>query len=105
MINKKGKIIYEKVLDLLDYKYVGEIRTKGMITAIELVKDKKNKISFDWKERIGYKIYREAERNGVLLRNLGDVIYFMPPYIINEKEINFMIKVAKDAIFKILNSI
>ena len=105
MVNKKGKIIYDKVLDLLEYKYVGEIRKIGMIVAIELVKDREKKIPFDWKERIGYKIYREAEKNGVLLRNLGDVIYFMPPYVINEDEIEFMTSVAKNAICKILDSV
>lgn len=105
MINHKGKVIYNNLLDLIDYKYIGEIRSIGMITAIELVKDKNKKTPFDWKDRIGYKIYREAEKNGLLLRNLGDVIYFMPPYIINEEEINFMIRVAKNSIFKILNEI
>ncbi len=102
MVNYKGKLIYNSVIELADYKYVGEIRNIGIITAIELVKDKKNKTQFDWQERIGYKIYREAEKNGVLLRNLGDIIYFMPPYVINEDEINFMTKIAKDAILKIL---
>ena len=104
-INEKGKQIYNKVLDLQDNNNVGDIRTIGMVCAIELVKDKKNKTSFDWKERIGYKIYREAERKGVLLRNLGDIIYFMPPYIINDKEIDFMTGVAKRSIDEILKKL
>lgn len=104
IINQKGKFILNSVIDLLDYKYIGEIRNIGIITAIEIVKDKKNKKAFDWQERIGYKIYREAEKNCVLLRNIGDVIYFMPPYIINEEEIKFMTSQAKNAIFKVLNN-
>jgi len=99
---KKGLYIREKALPLLDHKNVGDIRTIGMITAIELVKNKKTKEQFNWKDRVGYKIYRNAEKKGVLLRNLEDVIYFLPPYIINENEIDFMTDTAIDSINEIL---
>ncbi|HQJ05583.1 MAG TPA: adenosylmethionine--8-amino-7-oxononanoate aminotransferase BioA, partial [Spirochaetota bacterium] len=60
---------------------------------------------FESSMRIGRAIYREAEKKGVLLRNIGDVIYFMPPYIINRDEMDFMVKVAIDAILDRLNKI
>lgn len=69
-----------------------------MIGAIELVKDKKTKEGFDWKERVGYQIYKIALEKGVLLRPLGNVVYFMPPYAINEKEIDYMIDTAVESI-------
>ncbi len=99
-----GKYIKEKVMDLNEHKNIGEVRNLGMITAIEIVKDKKTKTPFDGKERIGAAIYRLAESKGVLLRNIGDIIYFMPPYIINDEEIDFMTEKAKEAILEILNN-
>ena len=77
---------------LLDYPYVGEIRHIGLIHAIELVKDKKTKEGFDGEERVGYQIYKEALKNGLLLRPLGNVLYFNPPLIIEEEQIEEAIK-------------
>ena len=67
---------------------VGEIRHIGLINAIELVKDKKTKESFDPKLRIGYQIYKKALNLGLILRPLGDVIYFNPPLNIAKSEID-----------------
>ena len=70
---------------------VKEIRQQGMVTAIELK-------GYDTKERIGLKLYEYALTQGVLLRPLGHIIYFMPPYIISYEEIDKMIQVAYDGI-------
>ncbi|KGG80129.1 adenosylmethionine-8-amino-7-oxononanoate aminotransferase [Caloranaerobacter azorensis H53214] len=95
----KSKLINEKVKELLlDIPYVGEFRQIGMIGAIELVKEKNTKESFDWRERVGYKIYKIALKYGVLLRPLGNVIYFMPPYVINDEQIELMVNVARKSI-------
>ncbi|MEY8339105.1 adenosylmethionine--8-amino-7-oxononanoate transaminase [Lachnospiraceae bacterium 62-35] len=74
--------------ELGDCPYVGEIRHIGLIHAIELVENKKTKTGFDSKERVGYQIYKEALKNGLILRPLGNVLYFNPPLIINEAEID-----------------
>ena len=58
---------------------VGEIRHIGLINAIELVKDKDSKEAFDSSLRTGYQIYKKALNHGLLLRPLGDVLYFNPP--------------------------
>ena len=70
----------------------------GMIGALELVEDKISKKAFDWQKRIGYGIYRLALKKGVLLRPLGNVIYFMPPYIVEEEDIDLMVRVAFESI-------
>ncbi len=77
---------------LLERDYVGEIRHIGLIHAIELVEDKKTKGGFSSEERVGYQIYKEALKNGLLLRPLGNVLYFNPPLIIDEGEIDEAIK-------------
>jgi len=82
--------------------YVGEIRSIGLINAIEIVKDRKNKTSFDSRLRIGYQIYMRALDAGLVLRPIGDVLYFNPPLIINEAEIDAAVDLCVTAFNSIL---
>lgn len=77
---------------LSDRPYVGEIRHIGLIHAIELVSDKQDRIGFDSSLRVGYQIYKRALEEGLILRPLGNVLYFNPPLIINENEIDEAIR-------------
>ena len=88
----------------LPHKNVGEVRSIGLINAIELVKDKNTKEPFDSKLRTGYQIYKKALKNGVLLRPLGDVIYFNPPLIIEKNDMDFVVEKANKCMKDILNS-
>ena len=81
-----------------DHPHVAEVRQRGMILAIEMVKDKAARTPYPWQERRGLAVYRHALQQGVLLRPLGDVIYFMPPYVITPQEISYMTDVARQAI-------
>ncbi len=87
---------------LLDHKNVGEIRSIGLINAIELVEDRENKRSFNPRERVGYQIYREALKKGLILRPLGDVLYFNPPLIITEGEIDRAIEICVQSIIDVI---
>jgi len=77
-----------------DHPNVAEVRQTGMIVAIELVKNKQTREAYPWQQRRGLRVYQYALGRGVLLRPLGNVIYFMPPYVITEQEITLMIEVA-----------
>ena len=77
-----------------DHPNVAEVRQTGMILAIELVKNKHTHEPFPWQERRGQKVYQYALSKGVLLRPLGNVIYFMPPYIITEDQLEMLANVA-----------
>jgi adenosylmethionine-8-amino-7-oxononanoate aminotransferase len=81
-----------------EHPHVAEVRQKGMILAIEMVKDKTTRAPYPWQERRGLKVYRHALDQGVLLRPLGDVIYFMPPYVITPEEIDLMARAAEQGI-------
>lgn len=101
---KENAIYFNNLLneELGNYKYTGEIRSIGLINAIELVKNKETKEEFDSKMRVGYKIYKEGLKKGILLRPLGNVIYFNPPLTITKEEINKVVKISKQAIKAIL---
>ena len=94
-----NKIVKEKFLPL---ENVGEVRSIGLINAIELVKNKETKEPLDYTKRTGYQIYKKALEKGVLLRPLGDVIYFNPPLIIEEADIDFVTDVALECTQTIL---
>jgi adenosylmethionine-8-amino-7-oxononanoate aminotransferase len=85
----------------LNHPNVAEVRQTGMILAIELVKNKQTREPYPWQERCGLKIHRFALAKGVLLRPLGSVIYFMPPYVINEEELTLMFEIAWQAILHV----
>lgn len=88
----------EGVATLTDHPHVAEIRQTGMILAIEMILDKKKKTSYPWQQRKGLQVYRHGLEKGVLLRPLGNVVYFMPPYVINRDEINTMTRAAVEAV-------
>ena len=96
-----NKIIKEKFLPL---ENVGEVRSIGLINAIELVKSKETKEPLDYRKRTGYQIYKKALDKGVLLRPLGDVIYFNPPLIIEENDMDFVSDIALECTKEILGN-
>lgn len=77
---------------------MGEIRSMGLINAMELVIDKKDKTGFDPSLRMGYQIYKKALEKGLVLRSLGNVLYFNPPLTINEEEIDKAVEICTQAI-------
>jgi adenosylmethionine-8-amino-7-oxononanoate aminotransferase len=79
-----------------DLDFVGEYRQLGLVGAVELVEDRGARRGFDWRLRAGYRAYRRALARGVLLRPLGNVLYFMPPYCVTEAELARMVEVARD---------
>jgi adenosylmethionine-8-amino-7-oxononanoate aminotransferase len=83
---------------LRDHPHVAEIRQRGMILAIELMQDPRNRTPFPWQERRGLRIYRHALSRGALIRPLGTTIYFMPPYVISTDEIALLAQVATEAV-------
>lgn len=79
---------------LADHPHVAEVRQTGMVLAIEMVADKAGKTPYPWQERRGLQVYQHALERGALLRPLGSVVYFVPPYIITPEQIDFLADVA-----------
>ena len=88
--------------ELLPHPNVGEIRHIGLIHAFELVADKKTKAPLPAAKRTGYEIYRRALAHGLLLRPIGDVLYFNPPLNITQPELDTALNLAKTALYEVL---
>jgi len=91
---KKSVYILEKLQKFKSLANVKEIRQTGMIAAVELK-------GYSSEERIGLKVYQYGLDQGVLLRPLGHIVYFMPPYVISYDEIDKMIDTAYEAIIRL----
>lgn len=98
--NKKKSELIKKLAQekLGGHPHVGEVRSMGMITALEIVKDRRTKEPFLWEERVLHEIYKIALRKGLILRPIANVVYFMPPYVIDEHAVNFMIDACLESI-------
>lgn len=83
---------------LVDHPHVAEVRQTGMALAIEMVADKARKTPYPWQERRGLKVYEHALQRGALLRPLGSVVYFLPPYTITEEQIDLLAQIATEGI-------
>jgi len=77
---------------------VAEVRQTGMILAIELTADGRGKTPFPAGDRRGLRAYRHAIERGVVLRPLGDILYWMPPYCVGEEELLHLAAVTTSAI-------
>jgi adenosylmethionine-8-amino-7-oxononanoate aminotransferase len=82
---------------------VGDIRSIGMVGALELVQRRETKKRFDPARRIGYRIARKAIDKGLLIRPLGDIIYFMPAFIAARDQIDAMFAITEECIRKTLD--
>jgi len=92
--------VAKRIAPLSSHPNVADVRQTGMIAAIELVRDKTTREPFAASERRGLRVYRHGLERGVVLRPLGNVVYFMPPFCITPDEIDFMIDVAIEGVDK-----
>ena len=95
---ERARLMRAGVSELEDHPHVSDIRQHGMILAMEMVKDRKTREPYPWQERRGIRVYQYGLEHGMLLRPLGHVVYFMPPYVVDEDEIAQMARVAIDGI-------
>lgn len=91
-IQKTSKIFenfYDKISEI---DIVGDIRHKGMLMGIELVKDKSKKTPISSKKSINKIFFEEGKKNGIYLRTLGNIVMLVPPLAISESELDSLIK-------------
>jgi adenosylmethionine-8-amino-7-oxononanoate aminotransferase len=69
-----------------DHPHVGDLRQAGMILAFELVEDRATRRAYaDHPRRRALAAYRAGLDAGAVLRPLSNVLYWMPPYCIDDE--------------------
>jgi 4-aminobutyrate--pyruvate transaminase len=75
-----------------DHPLVGEVRGTGLIAAVELVADKASVTNFDPAAKVGGRLTKLLEENGVIGRSVAnDSLCFSPPLVISKEEIDEML--------------
>lgn len=85
---------------LAELPHVADVRQAGMVLAFELTRDGDKRTPFEAASRVGLHAYRAALQNGVVLRPLGDTLYWMPPYCIDDAQLELLARVTRDAILE-----
>ena len=94
--------LFEKRLNKIsEMPFVGETRCCGLMGAVEIVKDKQSRASFDAKSSIGSLTAAFAQDEGLIVRAISDCIALCPPMIINEVELNELFDRLERALAKI----
>ena len=86
-VKNVSKVFQSGLEQLLDHPMVGEIRSIGLMGAVELVANKESKERFVDELRVGDEVAAQAERFGLFVRSVGHSIVIAPPLIITETEI------------------
>jgi len=94
----KIEILRRGLSKIRELSHVGDVRQKGFMVGIELVKDKKTKMPYSLKEKIGWKVCYRAREKGLLIRPLGNVVVLMPPLSISQDELKMLVQITKEAI-------
>ena len=80
---------------------VGDVRVIGGVGILELVSDKRAKAAGGYLDDIGPRLTQAFLDRGLLLRPLGNILYFMPPYIVTESETAWAIGVMRDVLSRL----
>jgi adenosylmethionine-8-amino-7-oxononanoate aminotransferase len=78
---------------------LGDIRSgKGLLAAVELVEDKATKKMFDPDKKVGPRLMQEMTKRGLITRARLESIFFSPPLVISEEQLDRMIAITRDAV-------
>jgi len=97
-LSEKINFLEDRLKDFYQIPIVGDIRQVGLMIGIELVKDKKTKQSFEWKDKIGIRMAQKAKEKGIMIRPLGSVIVLMPPLAMKENDLSKLLNITHEAI-------
>jgi len=107
---KRGEYLIQRLNELKEFSFVGDVRGKGLMTGVEFVKDKDSKIPFPREFKLMEKILKKCFEKGLVLYSSttgmvdginGDGIMIAPPFIIEEKEIDEIINILQQVFVEI----
>jgi adenosylmethionine-8-amino-7-oxononanoate aminotransferase len=80
------------------HPHVADVRQTGTVLAIELVADKATRTPFPAADKRGLRAYRAGLAAGAVLRPLGEVLYWMPPYCVDDDDLHHLARATDAAI-------
>jgi len=84
--------------EIAKLEHVGDVRQRGLMIGIELVKDRRSKEEYPYEDRIGHRVCLAGRKREIMLRPLGSVIVILPPLSINAAEVDLLTEAVRDSI-------
>jgi 4-aminobutyrate--pyruvate transaminase len=95
---RMGEVLQQRLQQLVGHPLVGEVRGKGLIAAVELVRQAAPRKAFAASDGVGAFCANACHQAGLVLRNMGDSMAICPPLIINESQIDELVSKLVGAI-------
>lgn len=93
-----GEYLKAELEEFYKYPIVGDVRGLGLLWAVELMADPKQKKKLDPGLEVGSWIRDWCWDNGMILRNNGDILVIAPALVISKEELDHMLDLMRQAI-------
>ena len=97
-VARSGELVARRLAEVGRLEHVGEVRQRGLMVGIELVRDRESKAPYDWDEAVGYRVCGRALELGLITRPLGNVVTFVPPLAAAEADLEAMLDILHRAV-------
>ncbi|PDH37841.1 MAG: aspartate aminotransferase family protein [Halieaceae bacterium MED-G26] len=98
--NELAPYFSQALESLVDHPVVGQVRSKGLVAAVELVKDKGSRERLA-PESAGAVYTRDrAIENGLMVRQTGDAMIMSPPFVTSTEEVDALLSKLTSALDK-----
>lgn len=97
-IQASARMLSSELEKFKSLSHVGNVRQRGLMVGIELVRDKQTKEPYTLEENIGHQVILEARRHGLIIRPLGNVLVLMPILAMSEEQLRQMLSITYQAI-------
>lgn len=97
-LQKKIALLSQELSCFSTLEHVGEIRQRGFMVGIELVRNKRTKEPYAPEDRIGVRVILDCRKQGLIIRPLGNVIVLMPPLSISPAELKKLVRIVYSSI-------
>ncbi len=104
-VREMESVVREKIGALVDHPLVGEFRIRGLIGALELVRDKRTRERFADPGRVGTICRDHCIDVGLIMRACWDTMVFAPPFCITEEEVDEWAELAREALDRTLKDV
>ncbi len=100
-VKKSAAVLAKLLTPFSELAHAGDVRQRGLMVGIELVKDKSIKSQFDPADRVGHKVCMDTREHGVIIRPIGNTIIIMPPFSIKTAELKKIVQTVFESIKRI----
>lgn len=97
-LQPKIKLLAKELQRFRKLEHVGEVRQKGFMVGIELVRNRSTREAYPVADKMGVRVTLEARKHGLIIRPLGNVLVLMPPLSISQQELKQLLEITYESI-------